>query len=61
MIIQKDCHLMFAKALVMQPSLSRQTIQTLTGRKAHSFMNIKLGLVNQFADMIGTEIEYENQ
>jgi hypothetical protein len=24
-------------------------------------MNIKLGLVNQFADMIGTEIEYENQ
>jgi hypothetical protein len=24
-------------------------------------MNIKLGLVNQFADMTGTEIEYENQ
>lgn len=61
MIIQKDCRLMFAKALVMQPSLLRQTIQTLTGKKAaHSFMNIKLGLVNQSADMIGMGIGYED-
>ncbi len=60
MIIQKDCRLMFAKALVMQPSLLRQTIQTPTGKKAHSFMNIKLGLVNQSADMIGMGIGYED-